>query len=163
MSYPFPLPSAESIQVESRLLPEMVDVSFPDMAAFVADIQLRIPGAAAVVMKKLRKCADPFQWPLPSEMVAAALEGETPADIEDALADDLTIATRAVSLRVQSGLNFTAKRQSDGIRLSEESNALIDLICAGIGYVVGKQPEVIAEDGLEPVPRSTSRRLVVRI
>lgn len=155
MSYPFPLPEADSIRVESRLRPEQVDATYPNAAALNADIAARIPRAADVVMMRLRKCAAPDQWPLSDEE-------------EGAVSEQLSLATQATAKRTESSLYFTAGQlreayRSTGIRLNEEANALIDSICAAVQAKKASRESELLKATPSARPRSAIRTMTPRI
>lgn len=161
MAYAFQLPTADAILTESRLRPEQVDRDYLS-SDLLSDIEDRIPGKADIVTRKLKQCSAPYPFPMPDELIEAALSDEAPDDVAATTEEQLSIATQAVEKLVLASLygsagQLNAAYFTRSTEYKDEANALLQTICEGIRFV--KNPAT--GNASAPAPRPRSRQLTM--
>lgn len=162
MSYPFLLPSAESIRLEARLRPEMVNAKLASVPALDVYIGAKVVEKADMVRWRLGERAKPYLWPIPDDVQAAQLEGEVPQYIADILAGQLSIATQAVAKYTMSSIYFSAGLTTGGVQFKAEADDLMAQLFAAIDFINGVDSEGASTARQSP-PRSTISYMIPRI
>lgn len=136
---PFTLPTVASVRADASLTPAQVDVTFPDEGAFEDYITAIIPDKALVVWRNISKLARPYVWPITDELWAAALTGESDADIDDEESAETDQATLATKYRTVAHLYNKAGYYEMGKDYTEMAAAIEQELADAIAFVVGRQ------------------------
>ena len=157
-TYPFSLPTAANVRVESRLRPEQVSPAFSTNADLESDIANRIAGKADVVYSKLKRAAAPYSWPYLDTQVTQAYEDQVTANAAIDTNEQKDMASQAVdkytlaSLYGSAGqLNSAYWRRADEYKV--EADAIVAGIAEGILFV---KKILMIQDGRNAASSSNS-------